>query len=61
GSATFQDDAEVAAQQVVSGQATAQAALNQLAQKWDQTNQQKGKEKQRKAYRASLNLAVTGG
>jgi multiple sugar transport system substrate-binding protein len=61
GSATFQDDAEVAAQQVVSGQASAQDALNQLAQKWDRTNQQKGKEKQRKAYRASLNLAVTGG
>ncbi|HYY73339.1 MAG TPA: extracellular solute-binding protein, partial [Solirubrobacterales bacterium] len=61
GSATFQDDAEVAAQQVVSGQASAQDALNQLAQKWDRTNQQKGKDKQRKAYRASLNLAVTGG
>jgi multiple sugar transport system substrate-binding protein len=59
GAATFQDDTEVAAQQVVSGQAKAQDALNQLAQAWDQVNAQKGKDKQLKAYKASLNLPVT--
>jgi multiple sugar transport system substrate-binding protein len=60
GAATFQDDTEVTAQQVVSGQSKAQDALNQLAQTWNQVNEQKGKDKQLKAYKASLNLPVTG-
>lgn len=59
GAATFQDDTEVAAQQVVSGQMSAKAALSQLAQKWNQVNQQKGMQKQLKEYKASLNLPVT--
>ncbi len=56
GAATFQDDTEVAAQQVVSGQSSAQSALNDLASKWNQVNQQKGMDKQLKAYRASLGV-----
>ncbi len=56
GAATFQDDTEVAAQQVVSGQTDAQSALNDLANKWNQVNQQKGMDKQLKAYRASLGV-----
>lgn len=56
GAATFQDDTEVAAQQVVSGQTDAQSGLNDLANKWNQVNQQKGMDKQLKAYRASLGV-----
>jgi multiple sugar transport system substrate-binding protein len=56
GAATFQDDTEVAAQKVVSGQSSAQDALNQLASQWNTVNQQKGMSKQLKEYRASLNL-----
>lgn len=59
GASTFQDDAEVVAQQVVSGQAKAGDALKGLAKQWDQLNQQKGKSKQLKAYKASLNMKVT--
>jgi multiple sugar transport system substrate-binding protein len=59
GAAAFQDATEVAAQQVVSGQSKPQAALNGLASKWDQINNQKGKSKQLAAYRASLNLGAT--
>jgi ABC-type glycerol-3-phosphate transport system substrate-binding protein len=56
GAATFQDDTEVAAQKVVSGQSSAQDALNELASQWNSLNQQKGMSKQLKEYRASLNL-----
>lgn len=59
GAAAFQDATEVAAQQVVSGQKSAQAALNDLANKWNQVNNQKGHAKQLAAYRASLNLGAT--
>lgn len=60
GAATFQDDTEVAAQQVVSGQSKPQDTLDALAQTWSQLNDQKGKDKQLKAYKASLNIPVTG-
>jgi multiple sugar transport system substrate-binding protein len=56
GTAQFQDSTEVAAQEVVSGQAGAQDALDGLAEKWSQINQRKGNDKQLKAYRASLDL-----
>lgn len=59
GAATFQDDTEVAAQQVCSGQKKAQDALNALAKQWNTLNQQKGKDKQLKEYKASLNMKVT--
>jgi multiple sugar transport system substrate-binding protein len=59
GAATFQDDTEVAAQKVVSGQSKAQDALNALADQWNAVNQQKGMAKQLAAYRASLSLSVT--
>jgi multiple sugar transport system substrate-binding protein len=59
GAAAFQDATEVAAQQVVSGQSSPQAALNSLAAKWNQINNQKGHAKQLAAYRASLNLGAT--
>jgi len=56
GAATFQDDTEVAAQQVASGQSKAQDALNALATQWNNVNQQKGMSKQLAAYRASLGV-----
>jgi multiple sugar transport system substrate-binding protein len=59
GAATFQDDAEVVAQQVVSGQKNATDALNSLAKQWNQLNEQKGRSKQLKEYKASLNMKVT--
>jgi multiple sugar transport system substrate-binding protein len=59
GAATFQDDTEVAAQQVVSGQSSAQDALNSLANQWNQLNERKGKSKQVKEYQASLTTKVT--
>ncbi|MBO0812712.1 MAG: hypothetical protein J2P23_11800, partial [Microlunatus sp.] len=59
GAASFQDDTEVAAQQVVSGQKKAQDALNDLANTWNQLNVRKGKTAQLKAYKASLNAKVT--
>jgi multiple sugar transport system substrate-binding protein len=59
GAASFQDSTEVAAQQVVSGQKSAQSALDGLASQWDQLNQRKGKDKQLKAYQASLNAKIT--
>jgi multiple sugar transport system substrate-binding protein len=59
GAASFQDSTEVAAQQVVSGQKSAQSALDGLASQWDQLNQRKGKDKQLKAYKASLNAKIT--
>lgn len=59
GAATFQDDTEVAAQQVASGQKKAQDALNDLAKQWNTLNQQKGKDKQLQQYKASLNMTVT--
>ncbi|HEX6514812.1 MAG TPA: extracellular solute-binding protein [Nocardioidaceae bacterium] len=59
GAATFQDDTEVAAQQVVSGQKSAQDALDGLAAQWNALNERKGKSKQLKEYRASLNTKIT--
>ncbi|MGH3414427.1 MAG: extracellular solute-binding protein [Marmoricola sp.] len=59
GAADFQDSTEVAAQQVVSGQKSAQSALDGLAQQWDQLNKRKGMGKQLKAYKASLTAKVT--
>jgi hypothetical protein len=56
GAATFQDDTEVAAQKVVSGQSSAKSALDQLANQWNAVNRQKGMDKQLKAYRASLGV-----
>ena len=56
GAATFQDDTEVAAQKVVSGQSSAKSALDQLADQWNAVNRQKGMDKQLKAYRASLGV-----
>ena len=61
GAASFQDSAEVAAQQVVSGQKSASDALDGLAKQWDQLNKRKGKSDQLKAYQASLNAKVTSG
>jgi multiple sugar transport system substrate-binding protein len=61
GAATFQDNTEVAAQQVVSGQKSAQDALNGLATQWNALNERKGKSKQLKEYQASLNARVTSG
>jgi multiple sugar transport system substrate-binding protein len=61
GASTFQDDTEVAAQKVVSGQQSAKDALDALAKQWSSLNQQKGKDKQLKEYQASLNQKVTGG
>lgn len=61
GAASFQDSTEVAAQQVVSGQKSAQDALDGLAKQWDQLNQRKGKQDQLKAYQASLNAKITSG
>jgi multiple sugar transport system substrate-binding protein len=59
GAATFQDDTEVAAQQVVSGQTSAQSALNGLAKQWSDLNDRKGKSKQLKEYKDSLTLTAT--
>jgi multiple sugar transport system substrate-binding protein len=59
GAAAFQDATEVAAQKVVSGQSSAKSALDDLANKWNQINDQKGHAKQLAAYRASLNLGAT--
>ncbi|HCG01088.1 MAG TPA: hypothetical protein DEV93_11160 [Chloroflexi bacterium] len=59
GAAGFQDATEVAAQKVASGQSSAKSALDDLANQWNTTNQQKGMAKQLKAYRASLNLGAT--
>jgi multiple sugar transport system substrate-binding protein len=59
GAASFQDATEVAAARVVAGQASAQGALNDLANKWNTINNQKGIPKQLAAYRASLNLGST--
>lgn len=56
GAATFQDDTELAAQKVASGQSDAQSALNDLADKWNQINRQKGMKKQLAAYRSSLGV-----
>jgi multiple sugar transport system substrate-binding protein len=61
GAASFQDSAEVAAQQVASGQKKAQDALDELADQWDKLNQRKSKSKQLEAYKASLNSHVTAG
>jgi multiple sugar transport system substrate-binding protein len=61
GAASFQDTTEVAAQQVVSGQKSAQDALDGLAKQWSQLNERKGKDKQLKAYQESLNAKVTSG
>jgi multiple sugar transport system substrate-binding protein len=44
----------------VAGQSSPQAALNEIAGKWNQINNQKGHAKQLAAYRASLNLGATG-
>lgn len=59
GAANFQDDTEVAAQSVAAGSSSAQSALNDLAQKWNALNHQKGMSKQLKAYQASLNIKIT--
>jgi multiple sugar transport system substrate-binding protein len=59
GAASFQDATEVAAAKVVAGQGSAQSALNDLANKWNTINNQKGMSKQLQAYRASLNLGAT--
>jgi multiple sugar transport system substrate-binding protein len=59
GAASFQDDTEVAAQQVVSGQKKAGDALNDLASKWSALNQRKGKDQQLKEYKASLTINTT--
>ncbi|HEX3811666.1 MAG TPA: extracellular solute-binding protein [Mycobacteriales bacterium] len=61
GAASFQDDTEVTAQEVVSGQKKAQDGLNDLAKKWDTLNQQKDKSKQLEQYRASLKVKVVNG
>ena len=61
GAASFQDSAEVAAQQVVSGQKKAQDALDGLASQWKKLNERKGTDKQLKAYKASLNAKITSG
>ncbi|GAC1466776.1 MAG: extracellular solute-binding protein [Chloroflexota bacterium] len=58
GAANFQDDTEVAAQKVVSGQSSAKSALDQLASQWDSLNHQKGMSKQLAAYRASLSIST---
>jgi multiple sugar transport system substrate-binding protein len=59
GAAAFQDATEVAAQKVVSGQSSAKAALDELANKWNTINNQKGMSKQLAAYKASLNIGST--
>ncbi|MGH8868486.1 MAG: extracellular solute-binding protein [Actinomycetes bacterium] len=61
GAASFQDSTEVAAQQVVSGQKSAQDALDGLADQWNTLNDRKGKERQLKQYKASLESSVTSG
>ena len=61
GAASFQDSAEVAAQQVASGQKKAQDALDGLADQWDKLNERKSKTKQLEAYKASLTSKVTAG
>ncbi|HVX46004.1 MAG TPA: extracellular solute-binding protein [Mycobacteriales bacterium] len=61
GAASFQDDTEVAAQEIVSGQKDAQDGLDDLADKWDTLNQQKDKSKQLEQYRASLKVKVASG
>ncbi|MGH3505238.1 MAG: extracellular solute-binding protein [Nocardioidaceae bacterium] len=60
GASIFQDSTEVAAQQAVSGQSSAKDALDGLVKKWNQVNGKKGKDKQLKEYRASLNLSTSG-
>ncbi len=60
GAADFQDATEVGTGQAVSGQLKPQAALNQIAAKWNQINQQKGMHNQLLAYRSSLKLPITG-
>lgn len=60
GAADFQTATEQGTAKAVSGQSGAQAALNEIAGKWNQINNQKGHAKQLKAYRASLNLGATG-
>ena len=59
GAAAFQDAVEVGTGKAVSGQSSAQAALNGVASAWDKVNSQKGHSKQLAAYRASLNLGAT--
>ncbi len=60
GAAQFQDATEVGTGKAVSGQSSPKAALDGVASAWNQTNKQKGTDKQRAAYRASLNLGATG-
>jgi len=60
GAAAFQDATEVGIGKAVAGQSSPQAALNEIAGKWNQINNQKGHAKQLAAYRASLNLGATG-
>jgi multiple sugar transport system substrate-binding protein len=56
GAAQFQDATEVGTGKAVSGQSSPKAALDGVADAWNQTNKQKGMDKQLAAYRASLNL-----
>jgi multiple sugar transport system substrate-binding protein len=60
GAATFQDDTEIGTGAAVSGQASAKAALNGVASKWNAYNNKVGRAKQLAAYRASLNIGATG-
>lgn len=60
GSAQFQDATEVGIGKAVSGQSSPKAALDGVASRWNQINNQKGHDKQLAAYRASLNLGATG-
>jgi multiple sugar transport system substrate-binding protein len=59
GAASFQDAVEVGTGKAVSGQSDPKAALDGIAQAWQQINNQKGTPKQLAAYRASLNLGAT--
>lgn len=60
GAAQFQDATEVGSGKAVSGQSSAKAALDGVADAWNQINKRKGHDKQLAAYKASLNLGATG-
>lgn len=59
GAADFQTDTEEGVAKAVAGQMSPKAALDEIASKWNQLNDQKGHAKQLAAYRASLNLGAT--
>ncbi len=57
GYSQYQDALELAASKAMSGQATAQEALDEAAAEWDAITDRIGRESQRALYRASIGLA----